>query len=290
MNLVAWIVVLNDVYYIDMCLESIIPYVDGIFILDEGCTDGTIDRAMEVIGNRVSCHVEHCPTYLERFDPRYNEPYYRTMAIKKAEEVFRPHWLLQIDADEIFTPYFFTQFKALTQAGKLNKYMSIRTATERFITPCYRSQAARALATIDGVRAYDPHTRVWRSGLGVEYAQNPSVEGFFHCVLRPDPQPTFFMPGICHIHLHRSFGPKAEPFWREGGDVFEDPIVLPFNPEKKAPKWFKVQMGEALYSPYPWPDLVRRKWSVWGEYRNYEWDSDIDWIKVFNAIDMYGYS
>lgn len=278
MNIAMWMVILStdgiDEYYVDLALKGTFENVKSIYIQDQGCTDNTIDIIKEIVGSQTEMVVESVPTGLPRFDRNYNEPYYRSLAIKRCEEIFRPDWLLQQDTDEIFTPFFFQKIKELESSGQLDKYMSVRTATERFITPEYRSQQHHALQVIDGFPHYDPHTRLWRARLGTEYVKNPGVEGFFHCVLRPDPQPTFLIPGICHLHLHRTFGPKAEPFWREGGDEFEDPIILPFSPEKKAPKWFKVQKEEAVYTPFPWPDYVIDRWRRWGEYPGYDWDKN----------------
>lgn len=276
MNIAMWMVILStdgiDEYYVDMALKSTFKNVKSIYIQDQGCTDRSIDIIKEIVGSQTEMVVESVPTGLSRFARNYNEPYYRSLALRRCEEIFCPEWLLQQDTDEIYTEAFFDALQSLNKSGELENYNGVRHATERYLTPEYRSQQHHALQVIDGNNFYDPHTRFWRAKLGIGYEKNPGVEGFFHCVLRPDPQPVYILPGIMHIHLHRTFGPKAEPFWREGGDEFEDPIKLPFSPEKKASKWFKFQMKESVYSYYEWPDYVKEKWCKWGEYSGYNWE------------------
>jgi hypothetical protein len=186
--------------------------------------------------------------------------------LKRAEEIFNPVWLLQCDADDTFTPYFFNAVNHINKIGKMANFNCVRHASERFITPEYRSQSPHAKQVIGGHDYYDPHTRLWRAGQGVKYVPNPCQTGFFHCVLRPEPNPTFWIPGICNIHLHRMFGPKAFIFWHEGEDEFED--TIPFNPKLQAPKWFyhEMNMGTAVYTPYEWPDYIMKKWEAWGTY------------------------
>ncbi len=270
MKIAAWMVVLSldgtEEYYIDMALKSIIDHVSGIFILDEGCTDNTIKIAREVVGDKVPLYVEYYPTNLPRFDPTYNEPHFRTRAVTRAEQVFKPDWLLKIDCDDVYTPLFFERLQQLEESGELAQYNSIRHSSERFVTPEYRTASEHALEVVDGVNYYDPHTHCWRSGLAVQYIPNPNMSGYLHCVLSPTRLPELWLPGIVNIHLHRSFGPKSIAFWREGGDVFEH--CTPFNPRRMAPKWFEnsLNMGSAVHTPYPWPDYILSKWQKWMVY------------------------
>lgn len=270
MNIAAWLVILStdgiDEYYVDMAMRSLVSNVGSVYIQDQGCTDRSIDIIREVLGKESELVIDKIPTGLSRFHDDYNEPLYRTAAIKRCEEIFQSDWILQIDTDEIYTDHFFNELQVLHDSGELEKYNGIRHATERFITPGYRSQSHHALQVIDDINYYDPHTRLWRSGLGTHYIKSPGQPGFLHCVLNREPAPIKWLPGINHIHLHRSFGPKSIPFWAEGGDVFEH--CTPFNPRRQAPKWFnnQINMGHSLKTDFAWPDYVLDKWNKWMTY------------------------
>ena len=263
MKIAAWLVVKEEDYYVGMAIKSVAPFVDAIYVQDQYSQDNTIENIKEAAGSTKLC-IDRIDTGLDRFDGRYNEPYFRTLAINRCEQHFQPDWLLQIDADEIYTPEFFNIVNELQDSGELEKYNGLRHATERFITPHHYSQSSHALQTIEGKPYYDPHTRFWRACRDVKYVNNPKLSGFLHCVLRPNPEPLLWVPGIMHIHLHRTFGPKAFPFWREGGDKFEE--VTPFNPQKQAPKWFAHELAETAYTDFQWPDYVMEIWNKWGIY------------------------
>jgi len=279
MKIAVWMVVRSysgiEEYYISMAIESVVNYVDAIYIQDQGCEDQTIQVAKETVRDRIPLVIESVPTNLPRFDKAYNEPFFRSQALKRAEEIFKPDFLLKCDADDMYTPDFFKTVKQMEESGELSKYNSIRHSSERFITPEWRSQSKHAKQIFDGLPFYDPHIHFWRSGLGIHFVKNPGMGGsFFHCVLNKEPIPILCLPGIHNIHLHRSFGNKAFKFWAEGGDEFEE--TTPFCPEKQAPKWFRSQlnMGQATYTPYPWPEYIKDKWRKWGEYPGYDWDRD----------------
>ena len=275
MKITLWMVILDDEYYVDMALKAALPYVDGIYIQEQGCTDDSVKVIRETVKHQVPIVIDHVPHNLGRFSPAYNEPEFRNQAIDNAEMLFpKNDWLLQCDADDLYTPLFFESVKKLDAEGKLEGFNSIRQSGERFISPEWRAQEGDnelgIIQEIDGVKYLDPHTRLWRMRQGVRYVVNPEFSDgdfpFLHCVLMPEPVPVYWLPGICVIHLHRMFGPKAWAFWEEGGDVFER--RTPFNPAKQAPKWFAadVNMGNAKHTPYDWPDFVIEKWLKWGEY------------------------
>ena len=260
MNIVAWLVVRDDAYYVGMAIKSIVSYVDALYVQDQNSKDKTLDVILENVG-KTPIWVDRVDTGLPRFDKNYNEPLYRSLAIARCEAQFKPEFLLQLDADEIYTSHFFERLKHLPEGVN-----GVRHATERFITPIARSQSPHALQNVDGKLYYDPHTRFWRAGRGVRYIKNPTVEGYLHCILNSEPNPIFWIPGLCHIHLHRSFGPKAFDWWKQGGDIFEE--TKPFNPKRQAPKWFnsELNMGTALTTEFDWPDYVLNKWKDWGNY------------------------
>ncbi len=268
LDLAVHMVVRDDVFYLPMALQSVLPHVRGIFIQDQMSQDGTYEIAQEfaqkfpgqVIVERVDTG---CP---ERFTPNYDEPKFRTMAVKRTEEIFKTAWLLKCDADEIYSEYF---FKSLEQILPNAKFESVRVSGERFISPALRAMNGvtileHAEFSPQGGRFVDPHTQVWRAGK-YYYAQNPGLpDTFLHPVLTPQPNPEYWLPGICNIHLHRTFGPKAFKFWAEGGDIFEE--KTPFHPPTMAPKWYygSVNIGSSEKVDFAWPEFVMEKWRSWG--------------------------
>lgn len=279
MKITVWMVILSEngleEYYVDMALKAVMPYANGIFIQDQGSPDNTVSVIKETIGEQVPYCIDIQKHGLPRFSPDYNEPYYRSLAMEMAEKAFPENdWLLQVDSDDYYTPYFFETVKQLNETGELKPYNSVRHGGARFVTPEYSAQRGDNSLGIrqehNGFSYLDPHTRLWRYGLGVKYIENPAFKDseyhFLHCVLEPEPVPVYWLPGLCDIHLHRMFGPKAWKFWEEGGDKFER--TTPFNPRTQAPQWFNdvVNMGDAVYTAYDWPEFVMEKWREWGRY------------------------
>ena len=262
MRLVAYVCVKDDAYYIDMALKSVAPHVEGIYVQDQNSTDGTPDIVREMqklFPDKIVLENENQP--LPKFDPDYNEVWFRNKALGRAIEVFAPDFICKLDADELITEFFFTSVRSLD----LTNYNAVCVSESRFMS--------RTLVSADqeiygfhrkGHWNYGGHVLFWKVALGTRYHHNPDFAGHFHPILSPDPSPHHWLPGVCHIHLHRTFGPKAFDFWAEGGDEFEK--VNPFNAREMAPKWFndRGNLGTAEQVGYDWPDYVLEKWKEWG--------------------------
>ena len=252
-SIVAWMVLKNDAYYLPMALESVLPYVEGIYIQDQGSTDGSLEIIKNFQTRTDKICLEVVDTGLERFDQTYNEPKYRSLAIERAEQVFKSKYLLKLDADEIYTPYFFGQVDKLEPALEQGSINALRMSGERFIAKQYRTASPHALYEHKGEKFYDPHTHFWSTRVKVRYILNPAMSGnFLHCIISPEPTPIYWVSGICNIHLHRTFGPKSFDFWAEGGDEFER--KTPFNAREMAPKWFAddINFGTAEKVDFEW--------------------------------------
>lgn len=249
-----------EAYYVDMALKSLLPYVSVVYVQDQGCTDDTIEIIKVTVGDKIPLVIEQEFNPLPRFSMGYNEPKYRNKAIKRCEEVFSPEWILQCDADDIFTPHLFETILATDLTG-INGFFY---ASDRFITPEYKSGWRGDLIEYGGRMWVDPHYKFWRASCRVRYPDREG--GQFHNVPTNDPSPLLCVDGICNIHLHRMFGPKSWNFWRSDGDVFEE--KTPFNPRTQAPKWFSSpqNMGSAVKVDYPWPDFILNKWKEWATY------------------------
>ena len=264
MRLAAHMVVKDDAYYIDMALKSVAPNVEGIYVQDQSSTDETVEVVKEVqklFPDKIVLETVEQP--YERFHKDYNEVEYRNRAVEKTIELFNPDFMCKLDADEIITQSFFDNIRNL---GNIHEFNSVCVSESRFISRKLVSADQEVYGfKVDGHWYYGGHVLFWRVSLGVRYHHNPAFPGcHFHPIMSPDPQPSYWLPGNFHIHLHRTFGPKAFDFWREGGDVFED--HNPFNPRVSAPKWFndKVNLPTCVEIDYDWPDYVLQKWERWG--------------------------
>lgn len=264
LNIAAFVVGKNDVFYCDMALKSILPFVKGVFVQDQMSTDGTFEKVCEIrdqgIGNLV---VEGVDTgHNDRFEKNYDEPKWRTLAVRRCEELFKPDWILKCDLDEIFTEFFFSQIEKVIRDHP--DIEGVRVAGDRFISKTHRSIHPVSMETSpEGVKFVDPHTQVWRAGK-YSYMPNPIISGCLHPVLTPDPMPVYWLDGICNIHLHRMFGPKALAFWAEGDDKpMQGP---PYHPPTMCPKWYAsgVNMGNSEEVKFDWPPYVLAKWEQWG--------------------------
>lgn len=233
-------------------------------------TDGTYERILSLKPERdgEKIFVEQIDTgHRERFEQGYNEPHWRTEAVKQAEGIFSPEWILKLDADEIYTEYFFHRLETLLTPDF--KFEAVRVSGDRPVSKDFWATLGSTVLektefSPEGGRFGDPHTQLWRAGK-YYYTTNPGLSGtFLHPVLTPNPEPQYWLPGICNLHIHRIFGPKAFNFWAEGGDVFER--KTPFHPPTMAPKWYfhKVNMGTAEWRRFKWPDYVMKKWEAWG--------------------------
>ena len=263
-KIAAFMVVKDDAYYIDMALKSVLPYVDGIYIQDQNSTDEPLDKILEASSDpdyADKVFVDVLDTGIDRrFAMEYDEPKYRSMAVTKTEELFDPEWILKLDADEIYTPWFFETLNSLP----LTAFNGVRVSGDRFISPTYRSVHPTSVEmSPEGKIFIDPHTQLWRAGRGHNYVPNPGFTRF-HPILMPNPEPLLWLPGICNVHLHRTFGPKALDFWAEGGET--KMVGPPYHPPTMAPDWYysSANMGNAEEVSFEWPPYVMERWKEWG--------------------------
>jgi len=267
MKFAVWMVVRDDEYYVDMAIKSVLPYVDGIYILDNGSEDGTIETiesfdSAKILLEKIKYDVpSHKKSPYWGFDPQYDgnslEAQTRNLCVKNCIEAFNPAWLIQIDADEVYTKLFFETLNNLD----LHNLTAVQHSTDRFCATDYISRQP----TIWAGDRYDPHHRSWNGNLNVKwhrYEGNHVVPEIMpgHQHFGGDTAP--WLDGIIHIHLHRMFGPKSVEFWgtpKEAG--------VPYNPRITSPKLFAEQMQNAKKVAFDWDKelpFVIEKWREWG--------------------------
>lgn len=260
-------VVRDDEYYVDMAIKSVLPYINNLYILDNGSEDGTIEIIEAFSSDKI--HLEkikydfpcasfdrghHTIThpywrYDEQYDGNSLEAQTRNICMRNCIETFNPDWLIQIDADEVFTKLFFDTLKKLNSSN----ISAIAHSTDRFIT---EHHIARDPVKWDG-DIYDPHRRSWKANVPVKWIKPD--KGNKHVVPRM-PQISVIMPqisviwidGIVHIHLHRMFGPKSKSFLDNMDKDFYD-----------------EQMKHSKKVNFDWDSelpFVAEKWREWGGF------------------------
>ncbi len=269
----CWIICRNDEYYIDMAIKSVLPYVAGVYIFDNGSDDNTVKIIRSFNDSKIVLEQELYPTpYADsevdkaethpywRWDERYDgcslEAHTRNYAMRRCREIFNPAWLISIDADEVVTKLLFNRLNQLD----LKIVTSIDHSTDRFIDS---EHIAREPNTW-GYMRYDPHIRCWQSELPMkwmrqhrdyghvrimgpqEYTDNVEIEpsssynDWLKQVTRyygngKVEENRIILYDILHIHLHRMFGPKSVYFFKNYGNNHEFKMKTVFDWEYELP-------------------------------------------------------
>ena len=205
MTNIVVIVVRDEEFYIDMCLESILPYIDKVYILDTGSADSTV----EIIK---SYSYKYHNIVLEEkyfggkysFDSGYKELEARNYALSKAKELFSPDWIICMDADEVYNDKFWDYFNL---AIKENKF-SICHGTELLSSSTTLYKSKDSVSIVQGHEMFDTHSRVWNNKIRDVKWHEPVGA---HVTLGLSGE--FAIQEPVHFHLHRTFGPKSIYTW-----------------------------------------------------------------------------
>lgn len=226
MKIVTWSIVNNEIDFIADVIDYHIRWLDAMYVLDTGSTDGTLDilknKALQY-GSKI--HIEE---YHTKYIPEYNVPWeemknpfpevdVRNYAIKRCKEIFKPDWLIQLDGDEIFLENVVDVIKKTN-----SRTVAINHST---INPVADLKTHRKEFRF-GHHFYDPHSRIWNTKYNIEYIRNnnlkdkqfhcnPSVAGWNkHLFETPG---TIWVKDNFHFHLHWMYGKKVESFFKKKG-------------------------------------------------------------------------
>jgi len=275
-KLACWMVVRDDAYYVDMAIKSVLPYVDGFYILDNGSADGTIEIIesfnsdkivlekikydFPVNKNHVELQLRFPPyfTWNEEYDGNCLEAQTRNICVKNCTEVFNPDWLIQLDSDEVYTKLFFETLAKLD----LSNLEAVQHSTDLFLGT---QHIARQPEIWQGEK-HDPHHRSWKGKLNVKWSR-PNRNEHVIPVMMPGERwfggnSAQWIDGIVHIHLHRMFGPKSTGLWNviksDDGQVRVEPVDKTL---------FKKLCSNAKKVDFDWDKelpFVIEKWREWG--------------------------
>ena len=231
MKILTWSIINNEIDY----LKDIIPYhlswVDAMYFLDTGSTDGSIEflEAQSKLHSNIFVEKYHT-SYIPDFSVEWKEmknPFpevdVRNYALTQVEKM-NYDWLIQLDGDEIFLPI----TKSLIDLAEKNFRETISLSTINPVETLSKHPKEQRINVGDfnfpiekQVLLYDPHARIWRSNLKVRFHKNPvfGLENQFHCIPTLENKHLYhykkniFLKDIVHYHLHWMYGKKVECFF-----------------------------------------------------------------------------
>jgi glycosyltransferase involved in cell wall biosynthesis len=286
MKTVAWMVVKDDEFYVDMTLRSIMDHVSGMFILDTGSTDKT----PEIIKSYEAKYPGKIVTMLKdfgsdkefRFGKKYLEADARNFAMQNAISFFQPDWLLQVDSDEVFNGRFFEILESC-----YGEYDMLGHSTELPTSTTTISANPADMSDWNGIKLFDPHIRAHSAKVPAAWIYRIGA----HVMLVVSSHRRKITEEHVHFHLHRGFGPKCVGTYITNfrcayeGAAVELKVPLPkiFDQkymEERFPDWFEngkfkphkevLQKIKAVSISCKLPDYVVEKWNEWGDWSN--WD------------------
>lgn len=237
MKIVTWSIVNNEIDYIADIIEHHLPWVDTMYFLDTGSTDGTLELLREQSANPKIILEEYHTKFVTEYELPWEEmknPFpevdVRNYAIGRCKEICQPDWLIQLDGDEIFLPETRTVIELNQKAVAIN-HSTINPACE---LKTHRKEYRF------GHTFYDPHSRIWNGKYAIMYMENNKLGSKqIHCnpTLKGWGKHLFEIPGTIwvknnlHIHLHWLYGKKMESFFNRIG-IFDRAVIkekMPVN-------------------------------------------------------------
>ena len=287
----AWMIVRDDWWYVDMAIECVIDHVDGIFILDTGSTDKTMEVVTDLrhlYGGRLIVVEQKDFGVPRRFGPgwfdRWVEKDARNYSMFKALEIWKPNWLIQIDADEVYNDRYWEILETVEKT-----YLTFGHSTTMFSSSTRASDFSADKRGMGGKMLFDPHIRSWSAKLPIEWVQPPHAHAHLSVKMGDKyiglPE-DFVTEDHVHFHLHRSFGPKSlHTFfttglgWDGAAEKLGIPIEKIFDQdqyEKKFPQNFtdgkfcppkeavENKLAYSIPLTHPLPKYTLKRWKDWG--------------------------
>lgn len=219
-KVVTWSIVNNEIDYIEDVVEHHLSWIDEMYVLDTGSTDGTLEFLKSKSSPKLiveEYHTKFVPEYdvpWEQMKNPFPEVEVRNHAIQRCKELCKPDWLIQLDGDEIFLE----EVRSVIQNNP--RAVSLNHST---INPACDLKTHRKEFRF-GHNFLDPHSRVWNAKYAIEYMRNQNIGGKqFHCnpTVKGWNKHLFETPGTVwvknnfHFHLHWLYGRKVESFFRK---------------------------------------------------------------------------
>jgi glycosyltransferase involved in cell wall biosynthesis len=234
-----WSIINNEMDYLKEIVPFHLEWVDSMYFLDTGSTDGsfeylqefaTKDKRVIVEKYHISYVPDHSVEWREMKNP-FPEVEVRNYALNQIEKLTQPNdWLIQLDGDEIFLP---KTKKVIEQSKKsIISHSTINPVEDVNKHP---------IEIRSGLTLYDPHARIWKKSAGVRYMQNPAMKGKqFHCIPAKEGRHVYhsalneFTDEIFHFHLHWMYGKKVNAYYAKLGITDRKEIWLKQKTNKLA--------------------------------------------------------
>jgi hypothetical protein len=284
-------VVRDEEFYIDMELESVVNKAYGIFVLDTGSKDRTVEIVKEYQKKYSNIYLEE-KSFGGLFKWElggYKETDARNYLNKRAREEFpEADWMLILDGDEMVNDDFFSEIDRVSSLGatSMGHATSLPTSTKTVLNT---SKDFRTME--DDVRhkvsyCFDGHFRAWDKSHRAEWVYTPGTRNPFQGAFIGNKAVTELH---CHFHLHYAMGPKSIYGWLVDWKLTESsvPSVLgiPFEDcynqkayEEKFPDWFSNgkfkpkadRLKDLLDKSAPLntylPQYAAKRWEAWGDW------------------------
>lgn len=228
-KIVTWSIVNNEIDFIKDILDFHLEWVDGMYFLDTGSTDGTLEILKEYSAKNSRVIVEeYYIKYATQYDKEWhemNDPFpevtIRNIAIERATLCLTPDWLVQLDGDEVFLP---------TTRNIIDSNPNAVCIGHSTINPVCKLEEHPMEIRKDCI-VYDPHVRLWKPNHDIMYIENPSFKGHqYHCIPVYHDIHLFhhlmveFTSETFHFHLHWMYGRKVESFYNRK-NIFDKKII-----------------------------------------------------------------
>ena len=204
------LVVRDEEFFLPLTLSSVRQYADHVFVLDTG----SVDRTMEILRTSGVTYEQKDFGGAYRFDGGsytggkgatgkgpYREMEARNYALDRASELFRPDWILRMDADESFH---YSLFEAMRNEREMDA-MGFGCEMPVGFSPMRLSRLPDSMRTWSGVSLHDPHVFAWRESKHRVRWMHPERQ---HVCLHGLP-PSRVISYPVQFHYHRVFGPKS---------------------------------------------------------------------------------
>jgi glycosyltransferase involved in cell wall biosynthesis len=285
-------VVKNEQFYIEMALRSVIDFVDGVFVIDTGSIDNTLNilYSLKILYPKLYFEQKKFCESSDRFPPDYDEVISRNYAIERALNIFGDNsWIIILDGDEVLNPRYFECLSDAINVGAKTFGHSTNVPASPYLV---WGEEKYYVTWSDKWKLFDPHVRAWNTNLNVRFVRRLQ-QG--HMILKEvgkeeDLHHEYVTTDNVHFHLHRGFGPKClyrfinrinfECTGREAcknlgieyKDIFNQKLLM-----EKFPKYFDSDgkfippfdmdlSWKSSFKPmtHPLPDYVVEKWKRWG--------------------------
>jgi hypothetical protein len=216
-SLASWTIVNNEIDFLPDIIAHHLPFLNKMYFLDTGSTDGTLDFLREQNNPKIvvqEYHTKYTPQYEKKWEEMSNpfpEVEVRNFALEEVEKL-DCEWLIQLDGDEVFL----SSTREIIEQN--SSYSILGHSTINPVEDLKKHPIERRHGNV----LYDPHARIWKKGLGIRYKNNPTFQNKqYHCIPVLNDKHIYHSPKIkfvsdpIHFHLHWMYGKKIERFYSQ---------------------------------------------------------------------------